>query len=85
MDKQLNDKVEGILASIKPSLAGADIRLKDINQETVTLEYSKALSNPSACHVNRTKMTKELLSEILQDRLKEVMPDLKEITILGEE
>jgi len=85
MGKKLNNRVESILAGIKPSLGGADIRLKDISQGVVTLEYRRALSNPSACHVDRTKMNKEMVIEILQDKLREITPEFKKIIVLGEE
>ncbi len=35
MEHQLNEKVESILTNIRPSLGGADIRLKDISQGVV--------------------------------------------------
>ena len=67
MEQKLNEKIENILANIRPSLGGADVRLKDVSEGIVTLEYHKALSNPLACHVNRTKATKEIVIEMLQD------------------
>jgi len=85
MQQQINEKIEDIMADVRPSLGGADVRLKDINQGVVTLEYHRALSNPSACHVDRTKITKEIIIEILQDEFKRVLPDLKKIIVLGEE
>lgn len=79
----MNEKIEGILGSIRPSLGGADIRLNDVSEGVVTLQYYKPLSNPSACHVDRTKPTKDLVIEILEDKLKRVVPGFKMIIVLG--
>jgi len=84
MEQGLDKKVESILESVKPSLGGVDIRLKDICQGVVTLEYHRALSNPS-CHIDRTKMNKEMVIETLHDKLGVIVPGFKEIIILGEE
>jgi hypothetical protein len=85
MEYQLNDEIEVILAGIKPSLGGADVRLKDVRQGIITLEYLKALSNPSACHVDRTRPTKDILIETIQDKFKRVVPEFKEVIVLGED
>ena len=85
MEKQLNERVDNILAKLKTSLGGADIRLKDIDKGVVTLEYYRPMSNPSACHVDRTKLTKDILTELLEDEFKVIIPDFKSIVILGEE
>ena len=85
MEEQLSEKVESILAGIRPSLGGANVWLKDISQGVVTLEYHRPLSNPSACHVDRTKATKEIVIETLEDELKSVVPEFKKIIVLGEE
>ena len=85
MEGQLNEKVKSILAGIRPSLGGANVWLKDISEGVVTLEYHRPLSNPSACHVDRTKTTKEIVIEILEDELKSMVPEFKKIIVLGEE
>jgi hypothetical protein len=85
MGRELNEKVENILSKIKPSLGGADVLLKGIGEEVVTLEYRRPLSNPSACHVDRTRITKEIVVEILEDDLKKVIPGLKKVVLLGDE
>jgi hypothetical protein len=85
MERELNEKVENILSRIKPSLGGANVLLKDIGEGVVTLEYHRPLSNPSACHVDRTPITKEIVIEILEDDLKKVVPGLKRVVLLGEE
>ena len=85
MEKQLNEKIESILTKIRPSLGGANVRLKDIDKGVITLEYYRAISNPLACHVDRTKLTKDILIESLEDEFKRIIPDFKSIVILGEE
>jgi len=85
MESGLNEKVESVLETVNPSLGGVDIRLKNIYQGVVTLEYHKALSNPSACHIDRTKMNKEMVVEILHDKLGVIVPGFKEIILLGED
>jgi hypothetical protein len=85
MGRELDEKVENILSRIKPSLGGADVRLKDISEGVVTLEYHRPLSNPSACHVDRTPITKEIVIETLEDHLKKVIPGFKKVVLLGEE
>ena len=85
MNRELNEKVENILSKIKPSLGGASVRLKDIGEGVVRLEYLRPFSNPSACHVDRTPITKEIVAEILEDHLKKVIPGFKKVVLLGEE
>ena len=85
MEWQLNEEVESILAGIRPSLGGADVRLKDISQGIVTLEYHRPLSNPSACHVDRTRPTKDIVIETLEGELERLVPGFKQIILLGEE
>jgi len=85
MGRELDEKVENILSRIKPSLGGADVRLKGIGEGIVTLEYYRPLSNPSACHVDRTRITKEIVIEILEDHLRNVIPGLKKVVLLGDE
>jgi len=85
MDLELKEMVENILTRIKPSLGGADVRLKDVDQGIITLEYYRPLSNPSACHVDRTRITKEMVIEILEVHLKEVIPGFRKVVLLGAE
>jgi hypothetical protein len=85
MDRELNEKVKNILYRIKPSLGGADVRLKDIGEGVVTLEHDRPLSNPSACHVDRTRITKDIVVEILEDDLRKVIPGFRKVHLLGDE
>ena len=84
MERQSNESIESILENVKPSLGGADVRLRSVEQGIVTLEYHKSLSNPSACHVDRTKTTKDIVIEIIEDDLKKIVPDFKKIVIIGD-
>ena len=85
MEQGLKEEIEGVLAMIKPSLGGADVQLRDIDQGVVTVQYYRPLSNPSACHVDRTRPTKEIVTEALEDQLKRVIPEFRKVTLLGEE
>jgi len=85
MDQELSEQAENILSKLKPSLGGAAVRLRDIGEGVVTLEYHRPLSNPSACHVDRTPITKEIVVEILEDHLKKIIPGFKKVVLLGEE
>jgi len=84
MGQELNEKIRNILPMIKPSLGGADVLLKDIDEGVVTFTYFPPLSNPSACHVDRTRITKEIVIELLEYHLKKVIPGLKKVVLLGE-
>jgi len=85
MEREIKEEIESVLARIKPSLGGADVQLRDVSQGIVTLQYYRPLSNPSACHVDRTRTTKEIVIEVLEDQLKEVVPEFRKVTLLGEE
>ncbi len=81
----MSEQVENILSKLKPSLGGAAVRLRDIGEGIVTLEYLRPLSNSSACHVDRTPITKEIVVEILEDHLKKIVPGFKKVFLVGEE
>jgi hypothetical protein len=82
IEQELSKKVEDILYNVKSSLGGADVRLREIRRGVVTLEYYRPLSNPSACHVDRTLISKEIVKEVLEDQLKKMIPDFKEVILL---
>ena len=81
----LKEAIEDVLARIRPGLGGADVQLRDINQGIVTIQYYKPLSNPSACHVDRTRATREIVTEVLEYQLKKAVPGFRKVTLLGEE
>jgi Fe-S cluster biogenesis protein NfuA len=83
MEQGLIEGVERVLEHIRPSLGGADIRLRKVESGIVTLEYYKPLSNPSACHVDRTRTTKDIVIEIIEEELKAIIPDFEKVIING--
>lgn len=85
MKQILKEEIESVLARLKPSLGGADVQLRDISQGIVTVQYYRPLSNPSACHVDRTRTTKEIVTEVLEDQLRKVVPGFRKVALLGEE
>ena len=85
MEQEIKEEIESVLARIKPSLGDTDVQLRDISQGIVTVQYYRALSNPSACHVDRTRTTKEIVTEVLEDQLKKVIPGFRKVALLGEE
>ena len=85
MEQGIKEEMETVLARIKPSLGGADVQLRDVSQGIITMQYYKPLSNPSACHVDRTRTTKEIVTEVLEDQLRKVVPGFRNVALLGEE
>jgi len=85
MMPEIKEEIEEALARIRPSMGGADVRLKDVSEGIVTMEYYRPLSNPSACHVDRTRANKEIVTEILEDQLGRVVPGFRKVILLGEE
>jgi hypothetical protein len=85
MEQGLEKKIEDVLARVRPSLGGADIRFVDISLGIVTVEYYRPLSNPSACHVDRTQITKDIIIEVLEDQLSKVVPGFKAVTLAGKD
>lgn len=85
MEQRLKEEVESVLARTKPSLGGADVQLRDISQGIVRLQYYRPPRNPSACHADRTRTTKEMVTEILEGQLRKVVPGFRKVALLGEE
>ena len=46
VEKEFKEEIEGVLARIRPSLGGADVELRDVNQRTVTVQHHRPLSKP---------------------------------------
>jgi hypothetical protein len=82
VEEYLRKNVEDMLIKVKPSLGGADVRLNEISHGIVTIDYYRPLSSPSACHVDRTSATKEIIKKILEDQLRKIIPSLKEVILL---
>ena len=85
MEQGLKEKIEAVLAKVRPSLGGADIQLRNVQHGIVALQYYRPLSNPSACHVDRTRTNKEIVIEVLEDQLRDIVPGFKKVTLFGEE
>ena len=85
MEQELKKKIVDLLANIKPSLGGADLRLINLSQGIVTVEYYRPLSNPSACHVDRTQITEDIIVEVLEDQLSKIIPDFKSVMLVGKD
>ena len=84
MNSVSEDKVREALARLGTMLGGAEVKLEDIKEGVVTVRYYRPLTNPSACHIDRTKATKNIVLEVLEDVLREVMPELKKVVLLEE-
>ncbi len=78
------EEIEKVLARLRPMLGGADVKFEGFNEGVVTLRYYRPLVNPAACHVDRTKATKDIIAEVLEEEIKEVIPELKQVVLLGE-
>lgn len=85
MAQGLEKKIEAAFDKVKPSLGGADIRFGSISEGIVTVEYYRPLSNPSACHVDRTQITKDIIVEVLEDQLSKIVPGFKSVTLVESE
>jgi hypothetical protein len=82
MKQGLEKKIETVLARAKPSFGGADIRFVNISQGIVIVEYYRPLSNPTACHVDRTQITTDIIREVHEDQLSKVVPGFKAVTLV---
>jgi len=85
MNSVSEDKVREALARLGTMLGGAEVKLEDIKEGVVTVRYYRPPTNPSACHIDRTKATKSIVLEVLEDVLRGVMPELKEVILVGRE
>lgn len=85
MNSVSEDKVREALARLGTMLGGAEVKLEDIKEGVVTVRYYRPFTNPSACHIDRTKATKDVVLEVLEDVLRGVMPELKEVILVGRE
>ena len=85
MEQGVKEKIEDVLDRVRPSLGGADIRFGSISEGIVTVEYYRPLSNPSACHVDRTQITEDIIVEVLEDQLSKIILDFKSVTLVGKD
>ena len=85
MKQGLKEKLEDILAKTQPSLGGADIKLMNVIQGVVTVQYHKPPSNPSACHIDMTRTNKDIVHEVLKDQLRKAVPGFEKVILLEEQ
>ncbi|MFA4916565.1 MAG: NifU family protein [Syntrophales bacterium] len=67
----MKKKVEEVIAKLRPLLGSADIAVKDISEGVLTL---KILTSSCAEHVSI-----EMIIEIIEDQLKEDVPEIKKV------
>lgn len=83
MNESIRSKIDDILSKTEPSLGGARVKLREVREGIVIIDYCKAPANPS-CHVNRTQTTEELVAEILEDDLRAVVPNFEKVIVIEE-
>jgi len=70
----MREKVEAAIAKIRSSLRGIDVVLIDVNEGTVKVQILT-----SACVAG---IPKEIAFEILEEQLKEELPEVKEVVAI---
>ena len=70
----MREEVEAVLAKIRPILRGTDVVIIDLNEGIVKV---KVLT--SSCD---TGVSREMTLEILEEQLKEQVPEIKEVIIV---
>ncbi len=78
----MKEKVEKALAELKSSLGGADVHLASIREGVVTIQYHKPFSTSATCHADKAQMTKDLAFEVIEDKLKQDIPEVKKVIIV---
>jgi len=78
----MKQKIEEALAGLQSSLGGGDVSLTSIDDGVVTVRYRKPLSNPAACHVDRGKITPDIVLETVRDSLKQAVPGVRDVVIV---
>ena len=73
------------MAEMRSGVGGANGELTDMNHGVVRVRHDRALSNPSACHVDRTRTTKEIVTEVTEGQLNRVVCGFRKVALLGEE
>jgi Fe-S cluster biogenesis protein NfuA len=70
----MREKVEAAIAKIRSSLRGANVVLVDVNDGTVKVQILT-----STCV---SGIPKDIVLEIIEDRLKEQVPEVKEVVAI---
>ena len=81
----MKEKVEEILARLKPSLGGAEVLLEDADEGIVRLHYYKpCIGNTCSLVVGSgtVREMRRLVIETIEEQLKEKLPEIKEIIIV---
>jgi len=78
----VRQRIEKALAELQGSLGGGDVRLASIDNGVVTVQYRKPLSNPAACHVDRGQVTIDIVHEVVEDRLKQDVPQIQKVIVV---
>ena len=82
---KLEEEVARVLARVKTSLEGADVRLVGINEGVVTVQYLRPISGLS-CHraiAGATRKQREEMDwETISERLRQEISGVKEVIII---
>lgn len=78
----MKDKIEKALNELRSSLGGANVRLGSVKEGVVTIQYHKPLSTSATCHADKAQMTKDLVLEVIEDKLKQDVPGVKKVIIV---
>lgn len=70
----MRDKVEVAISRIRTSLRGTDVVLIDVNDGVVTVEIVSPLCVSG--------VPKEIAFEIIEEQLKELVPEVKEVVAI---
>jgi hypothetical protein len=82
-DKETAIRVNAVLDKVRSSLGGADIRLKEVRDGIVVVQFRKEITNRS-CHASMTGTTEEVVAEVLEDELKEAVDGFSKVVVVPE-
>jgi hypothetical protein len=82
-DKETAIRVNAVLDKVRSSLGGADIRLKEVRDGIVVVQFRKETTNRS-CHASMTRTTEEVVAEVLEDELKEAVKGFGKVVLVPE-
>ena len=80
-DKEIAIRVNAVLDRVRSSLGGADIRLKEVRDGIVVVQFRKEITNRS-CHASMTRTTEEVVAEVLEDELKEAFEGFSKVVLV---
>jgi hypothetical protein len=82
-DKETAIRVNAVLDKVRSSLGGADIRLKEVRDGIVVVQFRKAITDRS-CHASKTLTAEEVVAEALEDQLKEAVKGFSKVVLVPE-